>query len=235
MINTNLKQRASLLFIGLMLVSTGVTASAVNPSQAIAFQDPSASWGGWARGDAETSFAHWAHIDSLLDMTPDEGNIGTNTAALITNNAGAFLTGGGAGGNIYSFGDTPDFTVVVGTDYAAPSDFVTVALQLKILGTDLDSSSVKLGGAAWDSTQTLYSGLAGGPFGGQEKEYLFVWDHVAADVAYSLDFLATGSSMSLDEVSVDIGVSAVPLPAAAWMFLSALSGLAVTRRKVNMS
>lgn len=230
MINNNLKQRAVLLFFTMLLASNNATANAF-------FQDPNtASWGGWDRGDAETSWLHWSHIDALIDSTPDTGNTGASSAILAANNSGAFLTGGGAGGDVYSFSDTPDFTVAINTDYTAPSSFVSVALQLKIVGTDLDASSVKLGGAAWDSTQTLFSGTAGGPFGGDEKEYLFIWDNVSASSAYALDFLAAGSSMSLDEVSVDIGVSAVPVPAAVWMFMTALSGLAVTsRRKASLA
>jgi hypothetical protein len=235
MINNNLKQRATLLFFATLLVSNAAVAN-------VAFQNPNtASWGGWTRGDANTSFVHWDKIGGpgtldLVDTTPDAGNIGTTTAVLAPNNAGAFVTGGGAGGNIYSFSDTPDFSVVLQPDYATPTAPVTVALQLKVLGTDLDLSSVKLDGATWDSTQTIFSGTAGGPFGGLDKEYLFVWDNVAASIAYSLNFLATGSSMSLDEVSVDIGVSAVPVPAAVWMFMTALSGLAVTsRRKANIA
>jgi len=228
------KQSISLLLLATLFAAN--TASA-NTS----FQDPStASWGGWTQGDANTSFVHWDHIGGpnvldLVDDTPDGGNIGSSFAQLAPNNAGAFVTGSGAGGNIYSFSDTPDFTVDVSTDYAAPASSVNVALQLKILGTDLDANTVKLDGLAWDSTETLFSGEAGGPFGGAELEYLFVWNNVTADVDYRFDFLAQGSSMSLDELSVDIGVSAVPLPAAAWMFLTALSGEAVSRRKVSIA
>ena len=227
-------QSASMLFAVALLASNAVTANS-------SFQDSStASWGGWAHGDANTSFVHWDHIGGpdvldLVDDTPDAGNFGTSFAQLAPNNAGAFVTGSGAGGNIYSFSDTPDFTVDIDTSYAAPASLVNVALQLKILGTDLDAGTVTLDGMAWDVTETLFSGQAGGPFGGAELEYLFVWNNVTADTAYQFDFLAQGSSMSLDEVSVDIGVSAVPVPAAVWMFMTALSGLAVSRRKVNIA
>lgn len=224
MINTK-KQGAMLLFFATLLTSNVANAN-------VSFQDPNtASWGGWTRGDANTSFVHWAQIDALVDHSPDAGDLGTSYAVLAANNSGAFITGGGAGGNVYSFSDTPDFTTAIQTSYSAPTDLVTVALQLKILGTDLDTSSITLGNVAWDSSQTLFSGAAGGPFGGLEKEYLFIWNNVTADTVYELDFLATGSSMSLDEVSIDVGVSAVPIPAAVWMFMTALSGLAVTSRR----
>lgn len=227
MISTTLKQKNLILLASALLLSNAAMAAPV------AFQDPSsASWGGWSRGDANTSYIHWAHIDSLEDESPDVGNLGTTFAGLYANNSGAFLTGGGAGGNVYSFSDTPDFSIEFSTDYTTTKPAVTVALQLKVLGIDLDSSSVTLGGAAWDSTQTLFSGDAGGAFGGASKEYLFVWDNVTANTDYSIDFLAMGSSMSLDEASID--VSAVPLPAAAWMFLTALTGLSVARRKNRM-
>lgn len=98
----------------------------------VAFEDPNtASWGGWNRGDANTSFVHWDVIDAIPDNSPDGGNSGTTSALLNPNNAGAFITGGGLGGNIYSFSDTPDFTVAVQPDYVAPTDPVTVACSLK--------------------------------------------------------------------------------------------------------
>lgn len=232
MINTNLKQKPSLLLLASLFISNVAMASP------IAFQTPNASWGGWTRGDTNTSYIHWAQIESLEDETPDIGNLGTSFAGLYANNSGAFLTGGGAGGNIYSFSDTPDFTVEFNTNYVAPSSPVTVALQLKIQGTDLDTNLVTLGGEKWDSTQTLFSGSAGGAFGGASKEYLFVWENVASNTDYYLDFLAVGSSLSLDEVSIDIGLSSaspVPLPATAWLFLSALSGLVAVRRNTSLS
>lgn len=222
------KLRAILLLSFAAVVSNAAMANT-------AFQDPaSAAWGGWTRGDANSSFVHWDQIGGpgtldIVDSTPDAGNIGTTSAVLTPNNAGAFVTGSGAGGNIYSFSDTPDFTVDIQPDWSGAGLAGTVALQLKILGTDLDSSSVTLGGSAWDNTETLFSGMAGGPFGGLEKEYLFVWENVSLASALKLDFLATGSSMSLDEVSVDI--AAVPLPGAVWLFLSGLSGIAFTSKR----
>lgn len=227
MININQKLRGMLLFLATLFITNGATA-------AINFQDPStASWGGWSYGDAETSAVHWSVIDGPLptDSSPDVRNLNTSLATLTANNPGAFITGGGLGGNIYSFSDTPDFTVVVNPDYAAPTSPVNVALQLKILGTDLDPNSVTLGGSAWNSTQLLFEGDAGGPFGGLDKEYLFVWEGVTAGSSYALDFLASGSSMSLDEVSLDVGVSAVPLPAAAWLFLSAIVGITANAKR----
>lgn len=220
----------TLLFCSTLMMANSTFAANV------AFEEPNAaSWGGWNRGDVNTSYVHWDVINALSDNSPDGGNLGTTSALLNANNAGAFITGGGLGGNVYSFSDTPDFTVAVQPDYASPTEPVTVALQLKVLGTDLDLASIKLDGVAWDSTSTLFSGNAGGPFGGQDKEYLFVWNDVTASAAYALDFMATGSSMSLDEVSVDIGVSAVPLPASVWLLMSAMSGLSLMRRKQKIA
>lgn len=236
MIKPMFKQKAILLVSLTALASNAALAS-------VAFQDPnSAAWGGWTRGDENTSFAHWDHIGGpgttdTVDSTPDGGNEGTTSAVLTPNNAGAFVTGSGAGGNIYSFSDTPDFTVAVAPDYAGGEG--TLALQVKVLGTDLDLNSVTLGGEAWDSNETLFSGDATGPFGGADNEYLFVWDNISLSSPVEVDFMATGSSMSLDEVAVDFSTidppAPVPLPAGVWLFLSGLSGLAFKSKRKEKS
>lgn len=232
-----------LSFIKGTLLVTTLLLSSQTFAIPIAFQDPgTAAWGGWDRGDAGTIYTHWAVIDQLpFDGSPDISNSGSAAAGLQTNNPGGFITGGGLGGNIYSFSDTPDFTA-----YTAPSVSltgpVTVAMQIKVLGTDLDTDSVTLGigglATAATSITTLFQGDAGGAFGGLDKEYLFTWDLASEELGgYIFDFNATGSSMSLDELAFDIGPgsitppAAVPVPAAIWLFGSALFGLVGTRRK----
>jgi hypothetical protein len=246
----------------LLSLSALMSANTAFAAGAVAFQDPStAAWGGWSIGDAETSHGYWDVIaDDAggtafdIDSSPDNGDFNNSYTELVANNPGAFVTGGGLGGNVYSFSDTPDWTLDIGTDYTfADAGTVTVALQMKVLGTLLDFSTVNLGGLGYDSAEVTYSGVAGGPFGGAEEEYLFVWEDVVASTAYSLNFAALGSSMSLDELQFDIGgymadivdpvdpidpidpPSAVPVPAAVFMFAPALLGFMGLRRKVKNS
>jgi len=238
----------------LLSLSALMMANTASAAGAVAFQDPStAAWGGWAIGDAETSHGYWDGIaDDAgttafdIDSSPDNGDFNNAYTELVAHNPGAFVTGGGLGGNVYSFSDTPDWTLDIGTDYTfADAGTVTVALQLKVLGTLLDFDTVNLGGVSYDSAETLFAGAAGGPFGGAAGEFLFVWEDVVASTAYTLNWMALGSSMSLDEVQFDIGGFAansvtpppavIPIPAAAFMFAPALLGFMGLRRKVKNS
>lgn len=236
---------------GALLLSLSALLMANSASAAVAFTDPlTASWG-WERGDAETSTAWWSVIaDDAgttafdIDSSPDITDSGFGYSELVANNSGAFVTGGGLGGNVYSFSDTPDWSLDVGTDYTLGAGTVDVYLQLKVLGTLLDFNTVELGGFGYTTADTVYSGSAGGPFGGAEEEYIFSWIGIDAADAYSLAWLALGSSMSLDEISIDIGnfaaatviidpPSEVPVPAALFMFGPALLGFMGLRRKTK--
>jgi len=229
------------LFLSLSL-SALMAFSAQAYSASTSFNDPStASWGNWDRGDTGTAYAHWETIDSLSDHSPDAGNAGNNVAGLITNNLGGFITGSGLGGNVYSFSDTPNFTTYLQTaaTIAGPA---TVALQLATAGTALDLATVVLAGfGIADSVTTLASGAAGGPFGGDATETLFVWELATGITDYVFNFLATGAHLSLDAVSIDVGPaaftqppSAVPIPAAIWLLGPVLAGLGITRRKTSV-
>ncbi|CAN0480840.1 unnamed protein product, partial [Phaeothamnion confervicola] len=124
----------------------------------------------------------------------------------------AFITGSG---NIYSFSDVLDFDLIVqpGTAHTAlGSRPITVALQLSVLGSDLDFSSVKLLGQNWTSKTVLATGAASGPGGtgtGVDNEYLFIWQLSAALPVYTFDFSARDTSLSLEALSVDIGPARV--------------------------
>ncbi|PHS33054.1 MAG: hypothetical protein COA95_01730 [Methylophaga sp.] len=239
---------------GAVLLSLSALLMAGTASAATAFTDPTTAVWGWDRGDTETSYAEWSVIaDNAFDpsaptgafdadSSPEIGNNGFVLTDLVANNTGAFVTGTGLGGNVYSFSDTPDWTLDVETDYTLGAGTVDVYLQLKVLGTLLDFTSVTLDGLGYTTADVVYSGAAGGAFGGAEEEYLISWIGVEASSLYSLSWLALGSSMSLDEVSVDIGnyaatpiilpPSAVPVPAALFMFGPALLGFMGLRRKV---
>lgn len=233
-------------------------AAATNaPAAATNFQSPAtASWGGWQRGAAGTLYVHWEQFDSFLpfgfpsalpDATPDRGNVGARSAVLIPNNPGAFVTGGGAGGNIYSFGDINDFDVIVRPVDGFPLGPVTVALQVSVLGVDFDDASIRLNGEAFSSKQVLSTGSSsapGGMGGGIDNDTLYLWQNVQrvnAAVPFFFDLRALGTSNSLDALAIDIGPWAappgtptppstpapVPLPAPLGLFAAGLTAFVV--------
>lgn len=223
--------------LALLVASSGAAAALQSPA--------SADWGNWQRGDAGTLYVHWAQFDSFVpvgfpaalpDTSPDVARIGViadNGAVLIPNNSGAFITGSGQGGNVYSFGDTNDFDVILrpAADHVAGP--VTVALQVVTQGTPFDAAQVRLNGLAWSRRLTLDSQALGGDFGGDLLTELYLWeDYQRPSVAapYAFDLVAEGTSNSLDRLLVDIGpapfvfseasIAPVPLPGAAWLMLS---------------
>lgn len=183
----------------------------------------------WAHGAAGTSYAAWDVFGGTTDSTPDIGSSNITSAVVKELTGAAFLTGGG---NIYSFAAPTYFNVAIDSNANGPvtGGLITATLQLFTLGTGLDTSSVLLNGVA--GSGGVYKQFSAGTVMGGEAfntHYLFTWTVAATDVL-NFTFNAAGSSMSLDTVAVD--VSQVPVPAAAWLFGSAVMGLAgVSRRR----
>lgn len=202
------------------------------PAASTSFQSPdTATWGDWRRGDAGSLYVHWERFDAFLpigfpsalpDSTPDRARIGVRSATLIPNNPGAFITGSGAGGNVYSFGDINDFDVIVQPVDGFPLSPLTVALQVSVVGTDFDDASIKLNGAGFTSKTVLATGSAAAPGGvggtgnGVDNEYLYLWQNVqrvSTAVPFFFDLRALGTSNSLDALAIDIGpVALAPTP-----------------------
>lgn len=214
------------LSLAALLLSSQVFAASTS------FEDPAtASWGGWNRGDVGTTYAHWEVFDNTslpLDNTPDAGLSGAVVNNHVTNHTTAFIVGD----NIYSFSEVADFTNTIQKDAFTPGP-VTVALQLATRGNLLDLSSIVLGiggvETLYDSATLLFEDSLGSQ--GDINEYLFLWTLASDIVFYQFDFNSVSSSLSLDAISVDIGPAAVPVPAAVWLFGSALLGLVGVRRR----
>ena len=223
------------------LLAGALLASAFYGSQAFAaaahFEDPAtASWGGWNRGDAGTLYTLYetwvsdpgSPNDLFNDFIPDATN-GTTFNHHITYAASSFAI---ANDRIYTPTEQASFlTYSVGFGNINPGGPVTVALQLRKLAEDWDLSSIKLdvsGGdenyVNADSVTELFSEPTGG-LGGTTTELLFLWT-LAGDIGtYAFTYSSLSSSLSFDTFSLDVGPSAVPVPAAVWMFGSALIGL----------
>lgn len=193
------------------------------------FQSPNtAPWGDWNRGTTGSLYVHWEEFDAFMpigfpsalpDSSPDRGNFGAKSAVIIPNNPGAFVTGGGAGGNLYSFGDINDFDVIVQALDSMSLGPLTVALQVSVMATDLDDNSIRLNGAPFSSKTVLATGSSaapggsGGTGGGVDNEYLYLWRNVTratSTVPFIFDLRALGTSNSLDALAIDIGPVALP-------------------------
>lgn len=202
----------------------------------------------WDVGDPGSTYSGWDNF-SLgggdpnqvpSTYTPDvAGQFGT-PSLLRLNSGGSFLT---SGGNLYSFAAAQDFTATVNSGTsgagtsggASGSSFTRIVAQFQTLGTELDYESILLSSdtsAAGSIAPNLLVETgreAQGGFGGSEVKRLAVWDLDSAQESYRIDFVAAGSSLSLDQFSIDTrvqstpfsSVTAVPEPAG-WAGLAAV-------------
>lgn len=194
-----------LLYLSSLIMVDIVSAAALH------FQDPAtAAWGGWDRGDAETSHGHWDVFEGTgtfdFDSSPDIADLNNASTTVFANNPGAFITGTN---NVYSFSDVPDWSVEIVPGYTLSAGTVTIVLQLRVLGRELDFDTVNLGltdnTANYTSAEQLFLGDAGGPFGGSAEEAIFIWENVPVAPSYALNFLSQDTSLSLDDLVFDIG------------------------------
>lgn len=163
------------------------------------------------RGDTGATYQEWDLFTGTTDLTPDvadQNSSGTASLSELGGN-GAFTT---SGGNIYSFRAPTAFEVTLPeADVPAPPHNVTAVVQMKTLGTELDYSSIKLNGLSPVDAATLFDGGAGGSFGGADVEtwyefnvpYAAFGDGTPGVEELLLSFEASGSSMSLDRLSID--------------------------------
>jgi hypothetical protein len=228
--------------IGAALLLSMISWTSASTAEA-AFVEPTS----WTRGTGGATYQEWDVFDGYpTDNTPDIGNVNDNGTASLTETTGqAFVT---SGGNVYSFSVPTFFEVTIPElDVPTPAHNVTAILQVKTQGTELDYSSLKLNGLdPVDSAELSRVSLGG--FGGNAVESWFLFDLPYAAfgtgspglVDLLLTFNASGSSMSLDRLSIDTSLMpfgfygepnpvAVPEPTSA--VLLALGMLMVARRR----
>lgn len=226
------------------IVAQADTATAPDPyGPGFGFDRPeeaAATWGGWSRGDAGTSYAEWDQFAAGPGNTraPDLGSAGTAGASLGWN-AGTFIAGSG---NLYNFSGVEVFTLSItpATTFDGP---VSIALQTETWGTPLEFdslggavSAVSLNGAQWQTKTVTYEqdGFASifGPVLLQQVLFTWTLDAAASDYTFVLQ---GGPHMSFTQAAVDIGPAPVPVPGAVWLLGSALVGMAGVRRQRRAS
>lgn len=225
----------SMLGLGLLLAG-GQPADAAQ-----AVWDNTFSPSGWTRGTTVGShYAEWNVFNddipggNIQDNTPEVSLFGGGSYLLEETTGGAFLT---SGGNIYSPTVATAFNLTANNLGGAPTDTRDVYLRVASVGnfdTTLNRSftNFKLNGIDGIYSQLFKETITGG-FGGSEVEALVFWDDVPNNQPLVFSWNAVGSSVSLDQLSLDVGpISAVPVPAAAYLMGSGLVALAaLVRRK----
>lgn len=220
-----------MLGLGLLLVA-GQPAHAVQ-----AVWDSSFTPSDWTRGSTPGSlYAEWNIFNdniaggNIQDTTPEVANFGGGTYRVEETTGAAFLT---SGGNIYSPVAPTAFEFTVANVASGTHD---VFLRLASLGnfdTTLNRSftNFELNGLSGVYSQMFNVDVGAGQ--GSEVEALVSWFGVPSASSYLLKWNAVGSSVSLDQLSLDMGaVAPVPLPAAAYFMASGLVGLwTMARRK----
>lgn len=118
------------------------------------FHSPeTAAWGGWIRSESVTVFAQWDTMSPLVggisNYTPDNGQFGVlqpNTALGADLRVVPFTAGLTGTANYYSPFNVADFDVAIFTNAAhqAYTGSITIAVQVAILGTEIDDSQMNL-------------------------------------------------------------------------------------------
>lgn len=204
-----------------------------------------ASWApsDWTRQSTPGSlYAEWntfgpqtpAPIPSLTN--PDVANFGGGTYSLLENTGTAPIL---SNGNIHKSGASGSpmaFDFTIGNVGGGSHDVYLRIGSLGAFNTTLNQSftGFTLNGTA-GTYQELFSAAAGGGSGSREVEALISWLNVPDTSSFLLKWNAIGLNVSLDQLSLDVGsVTAVPLPAAAYLMASGLMGIAaMARRKLR--
>jgi len=217
------------------MLSLGLLLSGGQPAQAV-----QAVWDGAYTPLGAGNYAEWNIFNDdgaaagIQDSTPDVSLIGSGSYTVSETTGGAFLT---SGGNIYSPAAATAFNFVADSLGGNPTGTRDVYLRLASVGSFDDTlqrsfTNFKLNGVDGVYSQLFKETITGG-FGGEEVEGLVVWEDAPNNQPLTFTWEAIGDSVSLDQLSLDVGaVSAVPVPAAAYLMASGLAGLAaLVRRK----
>ncbi|SPP63383.1 VPLPA-CTERM sorting domain-containing protein [Nitrospira lenta] len=203
-----MNNRTSLFTGGLL--GLGLLLAAGQPAHAV-----QAVWDG-AYTQVGPHYAEWNAFNdnipggNIQDNTPDVSHIG--------------------GGNIYSPSSPTAFTLTAGNLGSGTSNVFLRVATVGAFDTTLNQSltGFTLNGVSGAYSQLFNETITGG-FGGNEVEGLVSWLGVTHTGSLNIAFHAIGSSVSLDQLSLD--VAPVPLPAAVYLMGSGLAGIAAMARR----
>lgn len=215
-------------FVFLLALSAGVSLSA---SASATFVTPT----GWTRGEENSTYQEWDVFTSPPGTPgPFAPDIGVNNAAGSPTlsevgfpDSGSFVTGSG---NIYSFSAPTSFEIAIPNFDMGVNFATTVVLQTRVIGTQIDPSTVLIDGVSPTAVEVLADPAAG------SVETLWRWDSLPGNSgAYTIAFGAAGSSMSFAAAAVDTFAVAVPEPSTWALGAVAVGALALVSRRREIS
>lgn len=230
--------RTKSILTGSML-GLGLLLAAGQPAHAVqAVWDNTFTPSGWTRGSTVgTHYAEWNIFNddipggNIQDTSPDVSLFGGGTYQVAETTGAVFLT---SGGNIYSPNAAPAFDFTAGNLGGNPTDTRDVYLRLGSLGNSTGIPPQSYTNLLLNGMPGAYTYLFNNPFPGlgDEVEALVFWDNVPNASLFTLTWNAIGTSVSLDQLSLDVGpVAPVPLPAAAYLMASGIAGIAALARR----
>ncbi len=154
------------------------------------------------RGQALATYQEWNIFTSATGANfPDVADNNPNgSASLVETTGAAFIT---SGGNFYSFAGLTEFMASVPEFDLGPEAMTSAVVQIRTLGTLLDTASVTFNGVPADSVEILYEEPLGG-FGGVLRDWKFTWSEVGGNAQTNIvHFRSVESSMSLDRLAID--------------------------------
>ena len=229
------KSKVTGCILGLALLLAGGQSAHSLPASWDASFTPS----GWTRGATPGSlYSEWNFFNDdipagngrIQDTSPEVANFGGGTYQVAETTGAAFLT---SGGNIYSPVAPTAFEFTVGNVAGGLRD---VYLRLASVGNFNPTVNGSFTNFQLNGINGVYSLLHNeaivGGFGGNEVEGLVSFLGVPGAASFLLTWNAVGSSVSLDQLSLDVGsVAPVPLPAAVYLMGSGLAGIAAMARR----
>ncbi len=198
------------------------------------------------RADGQTTYQLWdVFTEPFTDLTPDVVDENPNASATLSEVGGtALLTGAG---NIYSPAVPVTIEVTLPElDVSAPPHDVTVIVQIRTLGTEVDASTLLLQNLA--PIETVELSREGEGFDAVVETWnLFnipyatfgsFMSPVGSPTSLELGFAAQGAHMSLDALSIDSAIrpfgfydEEAPVPEPASLILLGGAALAMASRR----